>query len=193
MSRRPLTRRRFGALAMAAAPSAPRAGQAAADPAADTTPPNPRDCEPTRLIDSDHPAIAGLAAALSSGAGSDRERAVRIHDAVRDRVRFGIAPAFYAMRAGEVFQEGVGCSNTKTTPFAALLRSAGIATRIGAVELSAASARSTPMSSTRRWPASASCARAAAWATASPSPAPASDTGMRRRSYRRSRARARKG
>jgi transglutaminase-like putative cysteine protease len=61
-----------------------------------------------------------------------------LHDAVRDRIAFGIAPAFYAMKASEVLDAGVGYCNTKSTLFCALLRARGIAARIRMFDLSAA-------------------------------------------------------
>ncbi len=128
-----MTRREMVCLTASAAISAPLAAWATAQPA--TPPPTSR--LPTRLVDSQHPAIVALASDLTAGAASDRERAVRIHDAVRDRIRFGLAPAFYDMKASEVLQAGVGYCNTKTTLFSALLRASGLATRVRMVDLSA--------------------------------------------------------
>jgi transglutaminase-like putative cysteine protease len=93
---------------------------------------------PTPWIDSAHPAIVRLAQELTRGAHSEVEAAVRLHDAVRDRVLFGIAPGFYAMKASEVLEAGVGYCNTKTTLFSALLRARGIATRTRMFDLSSA-------------------------------------------------------
>jgi transglutaminase-like putative cysteine protease len=91
----------------------------------------------TPLIDAAHPRIAQLAAELTRDADDATDAAVRVHDWVRDRVAFGIAPAFYAMRASEVLAAGVGYCNTKTTLFSALLRAAGIPTRTRMFDLSA--------------------------------------------------------
>jgi hypothetical protein len=101
-------------------------------------PPTDRDRAPTTWIDSGHPRVVALAEELTRGAGSDVEVAVRLHDAVRDRVAFGIDPAFYAMKASDVLDAGVGYCNTKTTLFSALLRARGIATRTRMFDLSAA-------------------------------------------------------
>lgn len=88
------------------------------------------DLAPTRLIDSGHPEIAAAAARLTAGAAGDAARAVALHDFVRDRVRFGWAPAFERQRASEVLASGIGFCNTKSTLFVALLRAAGIPARV---------------------------------------------------------------
>jgi transglutaminase-like putative cysteine protease len=85
--------------------------------------------EATRYIDSTHPSIVETARSVVGDAKTERERAVRIHDFVRDRIRFGWAPAFYDQRASEVLRGGVGFCNTKSTLFVALLRAAGVSAR----------------------------------------------------------------
>ncbi len=92
---------------------------------------------PHGFIDSDAPSIRDAAAAAIAGARGDRERAIRIHDFVRDDVRFGWAPAFYEMSASDVLAAGVGYCNTKSTLFVALLRAAGIPARQVFVDISA--------------------------------------------------------
>ncbi len=91
---------------------------------------------PSRVIDADHPEIVRLAASLK--AASPRETAIAIHDHVRDAVAFGWDGAFYAQRASEVLEGGVGYCMTKTTLFVALLRAAGIPARPHFVDLDAA-------------------------------------------------------
>lgn len=130
-------RRRFMAATAAALPAsgllAPSAAPAGlADPA-----PTPADLAPTPWIDATHPRIVQLAADLARGAATPREVAVRLHDWVRDSIPFGIPPAFYALRASEVLDSGVGYCNTKTTLFSALLRATGIPTRTHMFDLSA--------------------------------------------------------
>lgn len=83
----------------------------------------------TARIQSDHPRIVALAAELTAGAPDARTRAVRIHDFVRDEIRFGWTRSFYAMSAVDVLDAGVGYCNTKATLFIALLRAAGIPAR----------------------------------------------------------------
>ncbi|HEX4871439.1 MAG TPA: transglutaminase-like domain-containing protein [Nevskiaceae bacterium] len=93
--------------------------------------------QPTALIDSRSPALIAQARALGAGAASPREQAVAIHDFVRDRIRFGWAPAFYDQRASEVLAGGVGYCVTKTTLFVALLRAAEIPARPRFVDIRA--------------------------------------------------------
>ncbi|MEM1448895.1 MAG: transglutaminase-like domain-containing protein [Planctomycetota bacterium] len=92
---------------------------------------------PTDVIDADHPRIQELARELTAGATDDRTRAVRLHDFVRDEVRFGFQPRFYAVRASEVLAGGVGYCNTKSSLFIALLRAAGVPARARFVEIDA--------------------------------------------------------
>lgn len=90
---------------------------------------------PTPVIDTEHPDIVRVARELTAGAASNREKAVRIHDFVRDRVRFGFQSRFYDVRASEVLAGGVGYCNTKSTLFIALLRASGIPARAHFVDL----------------------------------------------------------
>jgi transglutaminase-like putative cysteine protease len=89
------------------------------------------------LIDETDPAIAELAETLVRGRATPRERAVAIHDYVRDQIRFGFAPHFYAMSAADVLAAGIGYCNTKSTLFMALLRAAGLEARQQFVDLDA--------------------------------------------------------
>lgn len=92
--------------------------------------PAPSDClAPAGVIDSDHPDIVATSRHLTTGARDDTERAVRLHNFVRDRIRFGWAPAFDRYRASEVLRDGIGFCNTKSSLFTALLRAAGIPAR----------------------------------------------------------------
>lgn len=85
---------------------------------------------PTALVDSTHPEIVDTASRVTSGARDDVERAVRLHDFVRDEVLFGWAREFDRYRASEVLRDRIGFCNTKTTLLAALLRASGIPARI---------------------------------------------------------------
>ncbi len=89
------------------------------------------------LIDDTHVAITEQVAQLVQDRHTPRERAVAIHDFVRDEVRFGFTPHFYAMSAADVLAAGVGFSNTKSTLFIAMLRAAGIEARQQFVDLDA--------------------------------------------------------
>jgi len=66
--------------------------------------------QPTALIDSDHPAVAAFAARHAQGA-DQRERAVALYYAVRDRFRYDpyridLTPA--GMKASTVLAKGYG-------------------------------------------------------------------------------------
>ncbi len=92
--------------------------------------------EATPLVDRDAPAVREAARRIVGDAASPRERAVRIHDFVRDEIRFGWTRGFYRLRASEVLEAGVGYCNTKSTLFVALLRAAGIPARQHFVQIS---------------------------------------------------------
>ena len=89
------------------------------------------------LIDEADPSITELSERLVGGRNTTRERAIAIHDYVRDELRFGFTPQLYAMSAADVLRAGVGYSNTKSTLFVALLRAAGIEARQQFVDLKA--------------------------------------------------------
>ena len=82
----------------------------------------------TPCIDTGHSDIRALARSFTR-LSDIRERAVQIHDFVRDNVRFGWTSRFYAMKASDVLHAGVGYCNTKSTLFIALLRASGIPAR----------------------------------------------------------------
>lgn len=83
--------------------------------------------EETNYLNYSHPKLQATITSLRGA--SDRETAVNIHNFVRDTVRFGWRPDFYAMTADAVLETGVGYCNTKSTLFVALLRGAGIPAR----------------------------------------------------------------
>lgn len=130
-------RRRFLAATAAALPAGRLRAARAAPAGLDDAAPTPADLAPTPWIDAVHPRIVQLAADITRDAATPREAAVRVHDWVRDRIPFGIPPDFYALRASEVLDAGVGYCNTKTTLFSALLRAVGIPTRTHMFDLSA--------------------------------------------------------
>ncbi|MDE2277803.1 MAG: transglutaminase family protein [Burkholderiales bacterium] len=87
----------------------------------------------TPLIDADHPAVRSFAAEHARGA-SDRERAVALYLAVRDRFRYDpyridLSPA--GMRASSVIAQGHGWCVPKAALLAAACRAAGIPARLG--------------------------------------------------------------
>lgn len=93
--------------------------------------------EPTEWVDSDHPQVIDAARRAMRGAASEREIAVRLHDFVRDEIRFGWTHSFYRMKASDVLRTRIGYCNTKATLFVALLRASGIPARQRFVDLDA--------------------------------------------------------
>lgn len=83
----------------------------------------------TRWIDVRHPAVVAATEEAVGTRATARERAVAIHDWVRERVPFGFSRSFYRQRASDVLRAGVGYCNTKATLFIAMLRAAGIPAR----------------------------------------------------------------
>ncbi len=90
----------------------------------------------TGLIESDHPRIRRLVADLTGGLETSREKAVRIHDFVRDEIAFGWTRRFYRMPATSVLDARVGYCHTKATLFISMLRAAGIPARQRFVDIS---------------------------------------------------------
>lgn len=86
--------------------------------------------EPTESLDRDAPALRATVARATEGAADDVERAVRLHDFVRDEIAFGWAPTFDAGRASETLSRKIGFCNTKTPLLVTMLRAAGIPARI---------------------------------------------------------------
>jgi transglutaminase-like putative cysteine protease len=87
----------------------------------------------TPLIDSDHPDVVDFARRHAAGA-TDRERAVALYLAVRDRIRYDpyridLSPA--GMRASRALANGHGWCVPKAALLAAAARAAGIPARVG--------------------------------------------------------------
>lgn len=90
--------------------------------------PKPAPAEPP-LIDAYNPKVRETAASIAGGGSSDRARAVRLHDFVRDEIRFGWTRGFYDVAASQVLGRRRGYCVTKTTLMVALCRAAGIEAR----------------------------------------------------------------
>jgi transglutaminase-like putative cysteine protease len=90
----------------------------------------------TALIDVAHPSIQSAAARITRGKATDREKAVAIHNFVRDQIAYGFGPKFYDHKASEVLRSRRGFCNPKGTLFIALLRASGIPARQHFVEIS---------------------------------------------------------
>ncbi len=87
----------------------------------------------TPLVDSDHPSVVAFAREHAHG-NTDRERAVALHDAVRDGFRYDpyqvdLSPG--GMRASSVIERGIGWCVPKAALLAAACRAVGLPARLG--------------------------------------------------------------
>jgi transglutaminase-like putative cysteine protease len=88
---------------------------------------------PGRFVDSDHPAVAAFSREHASGA-SERERAVSLYYAVRDRIRYNPFQNFTldeTYRGSACLAAGEGWCVPKAALLAACARAAGIPARVG--------------------------------------------------------------
>ena len=95
--------------------------------------PCPATLAPTALIDSDHPDVIAFAREHAQG-DDDRERAVALYLAVRDRFRYDpyrIDLSAQGMRASSVIAQGSGWCVPKAALMAAVCRAAGLHARLG--------------------------------------------------------------
>lgn len=95
--------------------------------------PTPASLAPTQLIDSDNPDVIAFAHRHAVGA-DDRERAVALYYAVRDRFRYDpykVDLSVTGMRASGVLQKNVGWCVPKAALLAATCRAVGIPARVG--------------------------------------------------------------
>lgn len=91
---------------------------------------------PTNILDINHSSIKECAARVCKDCESKQDKAVALHDFVRDEILFGFAPALYNCKASGVLAAKVGYCNTKSTLLVALLRHVGIPARIRVYSLS---------------------------------------------------------
>ena len=92
--------------------------------------------EATAKIDHRHAGLRAVAAHVGD-APTAREAAVRLHDYVRDEIRYGFCAPMYDQSASQVLKAGIGYGLTKSTLFVALLRALGIPARQHFVDISA--------------------------------------------------------
>jgi transglutaminase-like putative cysteine protease len=92
---------------------------------------------PTPYLDFGAPHLKALAQTLAMGRPSAKARALAAFYYVRDQVRFGFHPAFYALKASEVLSHGRGFCNNQSTLMVALLRALGVPARAHFVDISA--------------------------------------------------------
>jgi transglutaminase-like putative cysteine protease len=89
--------------------------------------------KPGRFVDSDHPAVIAFSKEHSKGKG-DREKAVSLYYAVRDRIRYNPFQNFTlddTYRASVCIEQGGGWCVPKAALLAACARAIGIPARVG--------------------------------------------------------------
>src|SRR5687768_13329382 len=89
--------------------------------------------KPGRFVDSTHPRVVAFAEENACG-GTDRERAVSLYYAVRDRIRYNPFQNFTlddTYRGSVCLERGVGWCVPKAALLAACARAAGIPARVG--------------------------------------------------------------
>lgn len=90
-----------------------------------------------QALDGDKTDLEELVSELTAGIEHEREKAIALHDYVRDEIPFGFSSRFYNETAGQVLESGLGYCNTKSTLFVALLDRAAIPARQRFVDISA--------------------------------------------------------
>src|SRR5437764_15022047 len=93
--------------------------------------------QPGRFVDSDHRKVAAFAAEHAKGA-AEREKAVALYYAVRDRIRYNPFQNFMvdeAYRASACLERNVGWCVSKAALLAACARAAGIPARVGLADV----------------------------------------------------------
>jgi hypothetical protein len=82
----------------------------------------------TPMCNYDHPLVQEYVQRVVNGEQSEREKAVKIFDFVRDTIRFSMA--FSRSKASQILKHGYGDCATKTNVQVAMLRAVGIPTRM---------------------------------------------------------------
>lgn len=90
----------------------------------------------TKYIDHENSSIREIVNELIKDCMIDEDKAVLIHNFVRDNILFGFNQKFYDMTASQVLLAKQGFCNNKTTLFVAMLRAASIPSRQIFVDIS---------------------------------------------------------
>ena len=90
----------------------------------------------TEYLDFNNTKIRSTVNDLIKNAIDNKEKAILVHDFIRDKILFGFNKKFYNMKASEVLEAKKGFCNNKTALFASMLRAAGIPARIVFVDIS---------------------------------------------------------
>jgi hypothetical protein len=72
------------------------------------------------------PTVKGVVEEVVAGKTTEREKAVALHDYVREGVKFGFSPHFDAAEPDYTLACGVGCCNSKSRLLVELFRAAGL-------------------------------------------------------------------
>src|SRR5436305_10087006 len=86
------------------------------------------------MVNADHPAVIEFALSAVQDALDERDRAVKLYYAVRDRFRYDpykIDLSVAGLRASRVLSDGFGWCVPKAALLAAACRAVGIAARVG--------------------------------------------------------------
>lgn len=102
----------------------------------DPMPPDATCLAPTAQVDSTHPAIKETASSLTAGIADRPQKAVALHDFVRDGIKYGWSPAYDREPASKTLRRGLGFSKTKAVLLVALMRASGIPARIAMTDIS---------------------------------------------------------
>ena len=93
---------------------------------------------PSATIDSGHPAVVAFAQEVAGKIAGDRERAVALHDAVRDRFRYDaykLDLSVAGLSGSGVLANGYGWCVPKAALLAASCRALGVPARIGLADV----------------------------------------------------------
>lgn len=89
----------------------------------------------TKYIDFNSDSIRKTVFKLITNLETNKQKAIVIHDFVRDEILFGFNKKFYDMKASEVLEAKQGFCNNKSMLFVAMLRCAGIPCRLVYVDI----------------------------------------------------------
>ena len=92
--------------------------------------------KPIGLIDSDNKFIISKANQVTNECKDDKQKAIAIHDYIRDNIQFGFPSTFDNTKASDVLSLGYGFCNPQSTLYVAMLRAVGIPARQHFVSIS---------------------------------------------------------
>jgi len=90
----------------------------------------------TKLLDFEENSIKHALLNCTKESMSDRDKAISIHNFVRDEIKFGFSKNFWNEKASSVLKNKIGFCNNQSTLLTAMLRKANIPARIRVYGLS---------------------------------------------------------